>query len=96
MASMGKIATEAAARIKKQAAHYAKNRGEMANFGPMTRAKLIDAGVGTNVVTRSDAPRTQPRGHDLGNDSKNVKIRQGYEAIPEARVTRPAGPKRRR
>lgn len=93
--SFGKIATEAGKRIKQQAAHYAKNKGEMANFGPATRGKLTDAMAGAPGVARTTATGA-PRGANLASDAKNIKIRQTYEDIPEARVDRPGAKRNRR
>lgn len=89
MPSFGKLATQAGKRIKKQAEYYAENKGEMTNMGPATRGK-VNAAMPSTAVTRTGNAPAPPRGADLGNDAKNIKIRQRYEDIPEARVTHPA------
>jgi hypothetical protein len=87
MASFGKIATAAAKRLKEQSSYYSANKGELSKLGPATRAKL-DITSGAPAVSRVPVAKP-PMGSTLGNDAKNIKIRQKAETeIPEAKVER--------
>jgi hypothetical protein len=81
--AFGNVAKEAGKRIKKQAEYYVKNKGEMSNMGVSTRGKVNAAMPAMPAVSRVPSPAPTPRGSDLGNDAKNVKIRQRYESMPE-------------
>lgn len=72
MASMGKIAQQAAERLRKLKAGDDGTRG-----------------TAGQAVTRMPAPPKSPREAVSASDAKNVQIRQEYEKIPEAQVTRP-------
>jgi hypothetical protein len=84
---MGKIAKAAAKKMKTQSAYYAENKKEMSNFGPATlkNMDMSKAGAAAPSVTRAPAPRP-PQGSTLGSDAKNIKIRQGYEDIPDVKT----------
>ena len=81
MASFGKIAQTAAKRLAKL------KKGDDGTA----------AAVSAPSVSRAPGPPPKPRGSDLGNDAKNVKIRQKYEeSIPEAMTPRETTKKKSR
>jgi len=92
MSAFGKTATAAAKKLKEQSDYYSANRAELGNFGPATRAKLTLTNPFTAnapAVSRIASPASSaPQGSTLGSDAKAIKIRQDYEQIPEAEVSR--------